>query len=159
MIWIAIIIAGLIIDQLSKYIIKSNVEYGDIITVINNFFYITHHENRGAAWGIFQNGRYFFIVLTIILVAILGYFLYKTKSKMLKTSLAIIIGGAAGNFVDRVRTGGVVDFLDFYIGNYHFPTFNAADTFIVVGSIMLAIYMIFIYKEDEGKEKEKTEDK
>ena len=158
MIWIAIIVAGLVIDQLTKYTIKSNVKYGDLITVINDFFYITHHENRGAAWGIFQDGRYFFIILTIILVAILGYFLYKSQSKMLKTSLSIIIGGAAGNFVDRVRTGGVVDFLDFYIGDYHFPTFNAADTFIVIGSIMLLIYMVFIYKEEESKEKEDTEE-
>lgn len=159
MIWITIITLVIIADQLTKYIIKINIPYGKMIPVINNFFYITHSENRGAAWGIFQNGRYFFIVLTVVLSIILSYMLYKNNNIVLRISLSFILGGAAGNFIDRVYSGGVVDFLDFYFGNYNFPTFNVADSFIVIGSAILCYYLLFIYKGDERGEKTEKADK
>ena len=147
MLWaiIAILIAAL--DQIVKQIVISKIPYGEIIPVIDKFFYLTYHENKGAAWGFFQNGRIFFIVLTLLISIVIVYMIAKSKDKLLKLSLAVILGGALGNFIDRVLKGGVGDFLDFHIFSYHFPTFNVADMFVVIGTILLAIYLLFIYKE------------
>ncbi|GAE89117.1 signal peptidase II [Acetivibrio straminisolvens] len=144
-----ILIAGFVaIDQLTKYIVISNIEFGDKISVINNFFYLTHWRNTGAAWGIMQNGRYILVPVTIALSALLAYFIFKNRNKFYRFSLSMILGGALGNLIDRIfRPEGVVDFLDFQFGSYHFPVFNAADTFVVVGTILLAYYTLFIYKE------------
>lgn len=147
MIMFLVILVIIAADQVSKYLIVNSISYGDLVPVINNFFYITYHENKGAAWGIFQNGRYFFIAIGIIILIILFYFLIKSKNKLLKVSLSFLMGGAVGNLTDRIVRGSVVDFLDFYFGSYNFPTFNIADSFIVIGTILLAFYMFFIYKE------------
>lgn len=149
MIWGIIIVLIVALDQFTKYVIVNKIVFGEVIPVLDNFFYLTYWENKGAAWGILQNGRYFFIVLTSIVIVIMAYFLYKADNNYLKVSLALVLGGALGNLVDRVRMGSVVDFLDFYIGSYHFPTFNVADTFVVIGTFLLAYYLIFIYKEKE----------
>jgi signal peptidase II len=155
MVWIIIVFSVLLADQVTKYLIVKNMAINDSITVINNFFYITHWKNKGAAWGIFQNGRIFFIVLTIIILAILVYILAKYENKFLRISLSLLLGGAIGNLIDRISRGSVVDFFQFYIGSYEFPIFNVADTFIVIGTIMLAIYMLFIHKDKQNNEKEK----
>lgn len=157
MLWAIIVILIVAVDQITKQIVMTKIPYGEIVPVIDKFFYLTYHENKGAAWGIFQNGRIFFIVLTLLISSVMIYFISKSKPRMLKLALAIILGGALGNFIDRVVKGGVGDFLDFYIGSYHFPTFNAADTFIVIGTILLAVYLLFIYKEPAKAEKT-TED-
>lgn len=150
MVWFLIIALLVIIDQLTKYLIIKNIEYGDSITMIDRFFYIVHWKNKGAAWGIMQNWRIFFIIATIIVSAVLIYYMFKSDNKFLRFAISLVLGGAFGNFADRVFRGGeVVDFLDFYIGSYHFPTFNAADSFICIGTALLAIYMFFIYKEKE----------
>ncbi|NJD04101.1 MAG: signal peptidase II [Ruminiclostridium sp.] len=151
MLQIAIVLILVVIDRYSKYIVNKNIGYGDRISVIDNFFYLTNHDNYGAAWGVFQNGRYIFITMTVIVAIILIILMARTRSKFLKLALSVILGGAFGNLIDRVYKGGVTDFLDFYIGSYHFPTFNAADSCIVAGTILLAIYMLFIYKEPENK--------
>ena len=151
MLWIAIVLILVAVDRYSKYIINLNIEYGDRISVIGDFFYLTNHDNYGAAWGIFQNGRYFFIAMTVIVSIIIIIYMTKAESKFLKLALSVILAGAFGNLIDRVYKGGVTDFLDFYIGSYHFPTFNAADMCVVAGTILLAIYMLFIYKGPEKK--------
>lgn len=150
-IWIIIIVLIVAIDQVSKYMIIKNVSYNKMIPVINNFFYITYHENKGAAWGIMQNKIYIFIPLTIILSVVMVYILFRTESKMLKLALSFIIGGAIGNLIDRISKGSVADFLDFHFGSYNFPTFNIADSFIVIGTIILAIFILFFYQEPERK--------
>lgn len=146
LIWIAI--AGIIItaDQASKYIILKHVEYNSFIPVINKFFYITHHENKGAAWGMLQNRLHILIPLTIIISVIMGYVMIKAESRVLKLSLSFILGGAIGNLIDRISKGKVIDFLDFYFGKYNFPTFNVADIFIFTGTILLAVFILVIYK-------------
>jgi signal peptidase II len=154
LIWMTIILLIIIVDQVTKYVVINNVETGELIPVINNFFYITYHENAGAAWGILQNKRYIFITLTIIFSIIMFYILLKSKDKLLKSALSLILGGAIGNLIDRVLKGSVADFLDFYFGSYHFPTFNVADSFIVIGTIVLGIYLLFYYKEPEGQKEE-----
>jgi len=151
MLWIAIVLVLLAIDRYSKYIIVTNIEYGDRVPVIGDFFYLTNHDNYGAAWGMFQNGRYFFIIMTVIVAIIMIIYMTKTQSRFLKLTLSVILGGASGNLIDRIYKGGVTDFLDFHFGSYNFPTFNAADMCVVAGTVLLAIYMLFIYKEPEKK--------
>lgn len=159
MLWIAIVLILLGIDRYTKYLITQNIKYGERIPVLDDFFYLTNHDNYGAAWGIFPNGRFIFIALTIIVTIAMIVILFKTRSKFLKLALSVLLGGAYGNLIDRIIRGGVTDFLDFYIGSYHFPTFNAADMCIVAGTILLAIYMLFIYKEPEKiVEKSNNED-
>ncbi|ABN52143.1 MAG TPA: lipoprotein signal peptidase [Hungateiclostridium thermocellum] len=150
MIFIVLIAAFVAADQLTKYIVVRNIEFGDKISVIDNFFYLTHWRNTGAAWGIMQNGRYILVPVTVVLSILIVYFIFKNSNKFYRFSLSMILGGALGNLIDRVfRTDGVVDFLDFQFGNYHFPVFNVADTFVVVGTLLLAYYTLFIYKEDK----------
>lgn len=155
MIWIMIVFIAVVLDRVSKMYIVSHIGFGKSIPVIENFFYLTYWENKGAAWGIFQNGRYVFIVLTIIITIVIAYIIYKSDNILLKTSLAIILGGAFGNLIDRVYKGSVVDFLQFRFGSYEFPNFNVADSCVCVGTILLAYYMLFIYKE---KKEEDTKD-
>ena len=157
MIYLLIIAAIVALDQITKYIVLTTVTMsGPRIVVIENFFYITCHRNSGAAWGLFQGGRYFFLVFTAVLLAALAVMLFRFKGRWLRTALAMIIGGAIGNYIDRIMVGGVVDFLDFYIFGYNFPTFNAADSCIVVGSALLIIYFMRsdneIFKTEKAKQ-------
>lgn len=149
MIWVAIVLFLVAVDRYSKYLVSQNINYGDNITIIDKFFYLTNHDNYGAAWGIFQNGRYIFIALTVVVSVIVIVYMIKAKSRFLRLALSFILGGAFGNLIDRVYKGGVTDFLDFHFGSYNFPTFNAADMCVVIGTILLAIYLLFIYREPD----------
>lgn len=149
---ILIITTIVAVDQITKLHIMKNLAQGEFISVIKDFFYITYLENKGAAWGILQNKRYVFIVVTIIITVIMFIYLLKTENTFLKLTLSMIIGGATGNLIDRIYKGSVADFLDFYIFSYNFPAFNVADIFIVTGTILLGIYIIFIHKEPLSKE-------
>lgn len=150
LIWAAIIVLVIALDQISKLIVINNMELGQNIVIIKNFFHLTYWENSGAAWGIFKNGALVFIPLNLILSAVLAYILINSKSNYLRFSLSLIIGGALGNVIDRIfRNGKVVDFLSFNILGYDYPIFNIADSFIVIGTIFLAYYLLFIYKEKD----------
>ncbi|MCX8130648.1 MAG: signal peptidase II [Clostridia bacterium] len=156
MIWIIIIIIALILDQLSKFLVINNIGLGVSNAVIENFFYLTYVRNKGAAWSILQNGRYFFLIITPIILAVLGFYLTKSKNKLLNISISFIIGGAIGNYIDRLFRVSVVDFLEFHFGSYIFPIFNIADCFIVVGTFLLGYYLIFLHK-DNNEEKIEAE--
>lgn len=144
---VVISIILVLIDQISKKIIELNYNIGDSKEIIKNFFYITSHRNRGAAWGILQNSRYLFLFITILFLFLLFFYVYKNKV-VLKINdyviFSLVIGGALGNFLDRIIKGEVIDFLDFHIFGYDFPIFNLADTFICLGIFLLALK---IYKE------------
>ncbi len=157
MIWILITALIIVIDRITKILVTKNVEPHETIPVIRGFFNIVFTENTGAALGILQNGRAFLIPFTIITVFLLLYFLIKSESRLFKTSLSMVIGGALGNLADRVFRGSVVDFLDFQFGSWHFWAFNVADIFIVLGTALMAWYMIFIYKEPETLNKKNNE--
>lgn len=138
----------ILLDQLSKNFIVNNFSLGESKEVINNFFSITSHRNRGAAWGILQDSRMFFIAVTIIFLVLIFYYIFKQRKSLTSFdifSFSLILGGAVGNFIDRVTRHEVVDFLDFRIFGYDFPIFNLADTYITIGVILL---LIKIYKED-----------
>ena len=138
----------IILDQWSKWLVLTKMELNEIVPVIGEFFQIMSHRNRGAAWGILQDQRWFFLVITTIILAMLLYWLWKlrnTTERWTRLALALIISGAIGNLIDRARTGEVVDFLKFHfqgsIGSweidYVYPLFNVADSAIVVGAILL----------------------
>jgi signal peptidase II len=125
-----------LIDQGTKYLIASKLEMYEQIPVIGDFFLITSSRNRGAAFGILQDQLWFFIVVTLIVVGGIVWYLRKVSKegrKLLPTALALVLGGALGNFIDRLLMGEVVDFLQFNFGSYTFPIFNIADSCIVIG--------------------------
>lgn len=149
MLWTFLILFIVVLDQVTKYLVNKYIEFGSGISIIEGFFYLVHWRNKGAAWGIFQNGRYFFMAITVVAIIVMLHLIYKSKDTFFKLSISLVMGGALGNFIDRVRIGSVIDFLDFHFWNYHFPTFNVADSFIVVGTIMLIYYIIFRYNEEK----------
>ncbi|MGM7701096.1 signal peptidase II [Pseudalkalibacillus sp. Hm43] len=135
----------LIIDQVTKWVVVTRMELGQQVTLIEDFFYLHSHRNRGAAFGILQGQMWLFIIVTIVVIIAVIYYLH-TEAKgnvLLSTSLALILGGAIGNFIDRLFRGEVVDFLDFYIFTYDFPIFNIADSALVIGVGLIAIAFLF----------------
>lgn len=147
---------GILLDQIVKIIVRVNMEVGDSITIINHFFYISHVENTGAAWGGFSG---FTVILTILSIGMLGFFIYLYRKidfknkRLYSISLVLVISGTIGNLIDRLIFRHVTDFLDFYIFGYDYPVFNIADILLVVGFALLIIYLIFFSeKNDESKE-------
>jgi len=142
---ILIVILGLVIDRATKIWALKSLTNVDEIVVINNIFSFSYLENRGAAFGIFQNRVLpLAIVTSLVSIAMIYYLIkYKPKSKVLRMSLALIIGGAIGNLLDRYIYKFVVDFIMFHYKDvYYFPTFNFADMMVVVGTILLAICIL-----------------
>lgn len=158
MLWIIIIILVVVIDQVSKYIVVKNIATNQMIPVIDHFFYLTLHKNPGGAWGIMQDGSLLFLIVIPFISIAVVYFMVKSNSRFLRISLSLILGGAVGNYIDRLFAGKVTDFLLFYIGSYPFPIFNAADMAVTCGTILLAVYMLFIYKEPPKKNQDKVND-
>lgn len=148
---LALVIIAL--DQWSKWLIVKKMELGESIPIIENFLYITSHRNSGAAWGILQGQMWFFYIITVVVIIGIVYYMAKyAKGKcLLGVSLGLMLGGAIGNFIDRVLYKEVVDFIDTYIFGYNFPIFNIADSALVVGVGLLMIQMF--REEREAKEK------
>ncbi len=142
---IIIIILGVLIDRFTKIWAIGNLANGADKVIIKNFFTLSYLENRGAAFGIFQHKTMLLSLITIIIVSILIFYLvkYKPKSFILRVALALVISGAIGNLIDRLYYKYVVDFIVFhYKDMYYFPTFNFADIFVVIGTFLLAIFII-----------------
>ena len=130
-------------DQVSKIVISSYLKLNESITIIKNFFNITSNHNYGAAWGILKNNTFLLIAFSIIALIILLRYSYSFKKNTRnEIAFSLLLGGIAGNLADRVCLGYVRDFLDFKIINYDFPIFNLADTFIVIGVILLIIAIL-----------------
>ena len=147
-----IIVAAAIIaaDILTKYFAGAYLMAGDI-TLINKVLYFSYVENRGAAFGILKDARWFFITVSVAVV--LGIIIYiirkKPESKLLVLGLSMVSGGGIGNLIDRVSLGYVVDFIDFRIIDFH--VFNVADIFVCVGAALIFIYVLFIEGRENGK--------
>ena len=146
---IVVILIGL--DQIIKYWALNYLKGVGSIPVINNIFNLTYVENRGAAFGMLQNNQTIFIFVAAIASCYGLYYLHTKKMNNLgKVGILLVISGAVGNLIDRVRLGYVIDYLDFrIIWNY---VFNLADCFVVVGTILLCIYII-TSEEDEKQVK------
>jgi len=146
-IWPAVVVVFL--DQLSKLVILATFKLHESIPVVRGFFNLVLVRNRGMAFGIMNRhqGRfvfYFLILLTIAAIAILIYWAGRQAKEATRVlfGLGLILGGAVGNLIDRVRLGSVIDFLDFFVGRYHWPAFNLADSAITAGTIWVAIHLI-----------------
>ncbi|MFJ7728956.1 signal peptidase II [Neobacillus sp. NPDC097160] len=154
MFYYLIAIFVILLDQVTKWLIVNNMYLGESITIIDKVLYITSHRNRGAAWGILQGQMWLFYVITVVVIGAIMFYLHKAaKGKwLLGVSLAFMLGGAIGNFIDRVLRKEVVDFIHTYIFSYNFPVFNIADSALVIGVILLMIQML----REERETKEKT---
>lgn len=141
------------IDQFTKYLVVKNMELYEQISIIDGFFSLTSHRNSGAAWGILEGKMWFFYVITIIVIIGIIYYLHKfgKNSKLFGMALGLILGGAIGNFIDRVLNQEVVDFFDFVIFGYDFPIFNIADSALTIGVIFVIIATILDEKKQKGK--------
>ncbi|MDC3412852.1 signal peptidase II [Aquibacillus sp. 3ASR75-11] len=141
------------IDQLSKWYVVKSMELGESIPVIENFFYITSHRNQGAAWGILQGRMMFFYIITTIVIIIVMYYMkqYAKESKLMGVGLGFVLGGAIGNFIDRLFRKEVVDFFDVYIGSYNYPIFNVSDSSLVVGVILILIATFLDERKKKGR--------
>jgi len=129
-----------IIDQISKYLISINIGYHQSIVLINNILEITYVINSGAAFSLLRGQRWFFIVATIvvyILIICLRKYIAK-QDALFYLGLALFCGGSFGNFIDRLRFGGVVDFVDLQI----WPIFNVADACVVIGVIIIGLKLL-----------------
>lgn len=145
MIYILIIIVGLVLDRVTKIYASNNFIENPVQGPIINLTYL---ENRGAAFGILQDRRIFFILITVAIVLYLLYYFYKsykTNPIILNIALSMIISGALGNFYDRLINGYVVDFVEFSFVN--FPVFNIADIFVTLGCALMIIYIIFVHED------------
>ena len=139
----------LVLDQLSKLIVMGTLEHHASVPVINGFFSLVLVANRGMAFGIMnrQQNRLVFFLLILLAIAAIGVVIYwagrqaKENPKIL-LGLGLVLGGAAGNLIDRLRLGYVVDFLDFFAGPYHWPAFNVADSAITIGTIWVALQLL-----------------
>ncbi|MCT4606416.1 MAG: signal peptidase II [Marinisporobacter sp.] len=137
-----LILLLIIIDQISKWMIQSKFLINESMPIIKNIFHLTYVQNFGAAFGILKQQKIFFVVMTIFVIGGIVIFLKKQKNlhKLVPYSLSLIVGGAIGNLIDRVRLGYVVDYFDFRI----WPVFNIADISIVIGAVLLSYYLIFL---------------
>jgi signal peptidase II len=138
-----------IIDQVSKWLAATHLEPHQIISAIPGFFNIVLVKNRGMAFGIFNQtqlgfSHYLLLGTTIAAIGIILFFFIWTKRNHLwmAVGLSLIMGGAVGNLIDRVKQGFVIDFLDFYLGGYHWPAFNIADSAVTVGTFWVFINVI-----------------
>jgi len=141
----AIFIIGLVLDYFTKIWAVDTLKGKADITVIEGFFDLSYLENRGAAFGIFQGRAYLLAAVTLVIMGILLFNYYKAKKKtwLLTVSTSLILTGAVGNLIDRVRFGFVVDFISWHWKDvYYFPSFNVADICITIGTGLLVIYIL-----------------
>lgn len=136
-------------DRFTKWLVETRVSFTDTYTVIPGFFDIIHTQNTGMAFGLFAGSTsglrpLILSALSVAAIALVGAMLWKARQmdRLSVTGLALVLGGAAGNVFDRIAWGRVTDFLEFYIGSLHWPTFNLADSAIVVGSGLLLMDLL-----------------
>ena len=150
----ALIIGGILIDQISKLIATEFLLPVESVPIIENVLHLTYVTNRGAAFGMLANSRWVFMIISTLAILAISAFLYlgKSPNKYYTVALAMVISGGIGNMIDRVALGYVVDFIDFCLIN--FAVFNIADSFVCVGAGMLILSLsLDIIKETKEKNK------
>jgi signal peptidase II len=161
--FLAITVPVIILDQLTKAWILATLRLHEGFPIIDGFFNIIHVRNPGAAFGFLAGAAplfrsVFFLSVTLAAIILILYFLRASRNDepSLVISLALILAGAGGNLIDRIRFGEVVDFLDVYVGVHHWPAFNVADAAITTGASLLALILLGRKKErgaEESREK------
>src|SRR5699024_3885663 len=131
----------IVLDQLSKLLVVNKMDLHESIPLIKGFFSLTSHRNSVAAWGILQGQMIFFYIITVIVIVGIIYYMHRRAQGMCLQliALSLLLGGAIGNFIDRLFRKEVVDFLDFMIFRYDFPIFNIADSALTIGVILILI--------------------
>ncbi len=155
-----VLLLGLLLDLVSKLLVLKYLPLGGQVPVIKGFFSLVHIHNRGAAFGLLANfsvdfARIFFIATTSLVILVVGYLWWRSLASRWQASLgySLIMTGALGNLIDRVRLGEVVDFLDFHWGLYHWPAFNVADSMVCLGAGLL---VWVILREEKGAHVSRT---
>ncbi len=147
----------IVLDQITKIIVAKKVPLYSGFNVIPGFFDIVHIQNYGAAFGILNDPNtnwqfWFFAAITVFMLVFVFNIVKKSNyDKKLFFGLALILGGAIGNFIDRVLYRSVLDFLDFYLGNWHWPVFNVADICICLGTATVIVIYYFEAKQEKEK--------
>jgi signal peptidase II len=145
-------------DQLTKLLVLSSLKPIGKVELIKGFFNLTYIENRGAAFGMLEGGKWLFLAITaVVLVLAVVYYLKAPKTPQtlpVKIAVVMICSGAVGNAIDRLFRSYVVDFLDFIIFGYDFPVFNFADILVVLGTILFAGSILLFDGKEENNNKE-----
>lgn len=151
-IWFVFLV--ILLDQVSKWAIVQYIKLYETIPVIPHFFNLVHTRNRGMAFGImnrpdFSFGFYLLAGASIgaIVLLVFWFLSLDEQDKGLEKGIALILGGAIGNLIDRIRLGAVIDFLDLYLGSYHWPAFNVSDSAITIGAFWVAVNYLFFHKK------------
>jgi signal peptidase II len=146
----------IILDQITKYVVHQKFRLGESIPIIQNFFHFTYVRNTGAAFGLLADADPafrvpFFVIVPLVALAAIGYIFKKIPNEDLKLScaLSLVVGGAIGNLIDRIYYGFVIDFIDFFWGQNHFPAFNIADSAICIG---VGILMLDLMTQEPEKD-------
>ena len=146
---IAVVLLAL--DQFTKYLAIERLKDRPAVPLIDGVLELNYLENRGSAFGMLQNQKYFILFVGVVFMAVILFFLFKLpegkKSCIVHIFLAAVVAGGAGNMIDRIRFDYVVDFISFVLIN--FPIFNVADCYIVVSVIGLFILFLFVFKEKD----------
>lgn len=139
------------LDQYTKHLAVIHLKDKPAFIIINGVLELNYLENKGAAFGMLQNQKAFFIFVAVVILFVIGYVLLKTpnhkKYRILHVSLSLIAAGAIGNMIDRIRLNYVIDFIYFSLIN--FPIFNVADMYVTVSTAILMILLLFVYKESD----------
>lgn len=138
-------------DQFTKYMAAANLKDQPPYIIMKNVFQLQYLENRGAAFGILQNQKVFFLISGILILAVMGYGFVKIPKNRhyigMRLCIILIVSGAIGNMIDRVRQNYVVDF--FYFELIDFPIFNMADIYVVIAAVGLVLLIMFYYKDED----------
>ena len=158
LIWLAVIIVTVFLDQLTKYLTVLHLKPIDTYPIIEDVFHLTYVENTGAAFGMMKDARWVFMITsTLAIIGILGYMIYRYYVKKEKMpwmealSLSLILGGGIGNMIDRTMLGYVVDMIDCRFIN--FAVFNVADSFVCIGAGLMILYLIILTVREYQAEK------
>lgn len=143
-----VLVLGVVLDQLTKFWVAQTLLPQGVVPVIPGFFNLVHVYNKGAAFGLLSTWsptgvRLFFIVINLLIIAFLVFLYTRTswEHRLFLWGYSLVVSGAVGNLIDRLRLGQVLDFLDFYLGRHHWPAFNVADSLICVGAGLLVLAM------------------
>jgi signal peptidase II len=146
--------AAIGLDQLTKYLVKTTMKLYQSIPVIRNIFHITYIENSGISFGILgqndnQLKRWALLAVVAVAIAAISAYWYRYRSKkfLYNFSCGLILGGAAGNFIDRLFIGRITDFLEFSYRSWHFAVFNVADSCVSVGVFLFVMFVLFTKEE------------
>ena len=156
-VWTMIIVAVIYLDQITKWLTVIKLDLGESFPLIKDVFHFTYVQNRGAAFGILQDQRWVFLVISTVAIAALSVMLWKNRkgSKLLCVAISMIIGGGIGNMIDRCLLGYVIDFLDFTL--IDFAVFNVADSFVCIGVGLFVLELILEFKEEAKNGKSKAD--